>query len=351
MNIAVVDIAASEGGALAVLYDFCDALRKSEKANNCWYIITSTVDIEENEFIHNVKYPEIKKSWIKRFLWEKKTFPKLMKKLKIDIVFSLQNNAMPAGQYRQIIYFHNVLLLQKIGTFLDSKIYNAGLAVRTNLLGPYTRYTWSNADKIIVQGNHVKKMVSAYYNASDIEVIRTQVEYPGEMENSAQKIVGYIYPTSAYSYKNIEVIIEAEKKLNRLGKRIDVLITIDGDENGYARKMVALAKKVEGIHFIGYQKRDKLFELYKRYGVIITSRYESFCVPIVEAMMAGTVIVGFELPYFAELTNHYSRVYSTSDNDKLSNLMINGLKDTASGNYSNKNIDGWKRIIELIQQV
>lgn len=350
MNIAVVDVAANEGGALSVLKDFCDTLCNLTDEDNEWYIITSVVDIEENRFIHNIKYPEIKKSWKKRMQWEKQVLPKLLADLKIDIVFSLQNNAFQKGSYKQIVYLHNVLMLQKFGMFIDFKPYNRNLAIRTNILAPYIRNTWKNADKMIVQGKSVKEQLSRYYHKKDIEVVRPNVQCAAEVRNVARQIKGYIYPTSGFSYKNIEAIIEAERTLNSKGVMVEVLVTIDGTENGYTKAIVESAKDVGGIKFIGIQSRERLFQLYKDYGLLMTSKLESFGVPIIEAMMVGTVVVGIARPYFLELTKGYERCYCADQESDLAKLMQEGLLNSLIGNYAYQE-EGWIKVIDIIKNL
>lgn len=351
MNIAVIDVAASEGGALSVLLDFCETLRKQKKENH-WYIITSVVTIEESEYVHNIKFPEVKKSWLDRIRWERCVFPKLMKDLKINIVFSLQNNAFISGRYTQIVYFHNVLLVQKFGSFLGVRTHSKELAVRTNLLGPYTRHTWRNADKIIVQGFFVKELLKRYYEESNIIVVKPEVTCPKECIGAGTKIKGYIYPTSGYEYKNIEEIIYAEKILNMQGKKIEILITIDGTENEYTKRMVTLAKETSGIRFIGFQDRKNIFDFYRNYGLIMTSKIESFGVPIVEAMMVGTVVVGESRPYIKELVSGYNRAYLVTPKRDLSNAILDGLYDEQKGNYrlNSEKKNEWNTVIDIILQ-
>lgn len=350
MNIAVIDVAASEGGALSILMGFCDALRKVADSKDQWYIVTSIIDIEENDVVHNIKIPDIKKSWLKRIQWEKSGFSELMKSLKIDMVFSLQNTAFPKGDYSQIVYFHNILLLQPAGSFVDFRLYNVGIAIRANLIGPYTRKSWENADRMIVQGESIKRAVSKYYDAEKIDVIPSDVMYKG-MDLKAGKIKGYIYPTSSYSYKNVEALIAAEQKLNSQGIEVEILVTLNGTENGYAKRVVRLGRKVKGIRFIGVQRREKLFEMYREYGLVMPSKLESYGIPIIEAMMMGTVVTGVRRPYFIELTDHYSRTYVSNDDDSLYEALIQGLKDENAGNYQYINGNSWMNVIETVKNL
>ena len=348
MNIAVIDVAAIIGGALSVLNDFCDEIKKNARDGEQWYIITSVVDIEENSFVHNIKFPEIKKSWLHRLKWERIVFPKLMKELDIDVVFSLQNNALPKGSYKQVVYFHNVLLIQKWGSYLTKENIKNKIAIYVNILGPYIRNTWKQANIIIVQGISVKNMMLKFVNRNKIKVIRSRVNVPDEYKDKAGMIKGYIYPTSAFNYKNIESIIEAEKILNGQGKDIEILVTIDGSENEYAKRIVNNAKKVRGIKFIGWQQREHLYDLYAKYGLIQVSKLESLPVPILEAKKIGTVIVGLNEPYVVEAVGEYKRALIASNIEELCKNLEKGL-DLEKGHISEDTCGGWLEVISTIR--
>jgi glycosyltransferase involved in cell wall biosynthesis len=350
MNIAVVDVAAQTGGALSVLDDFVDALLKYESdSENQWFIFTSVVPVKEEKNIHNIQCPKVKKSWIHRLMWERTDFPQYVTELGIDVVFSLQNNGLSVGNISQLVYFHNVLLLQKRSefSFLDKS--ERSFAVYSSLLGPYIRKTWKNVDVLVVQTNSVKTQIEKLGIKKDIRVITPEVS-SDLIKGDAPRIKGYIYPTGAQTYKNHAVIINAERKLNEEGKKIDVLFTIDGSENEYAKRILEESKKVKGITCIGKQTRENLYNLYREYGVIWTSRFESFGMPLMEAKVVNTVAVALDYPYAQEILSDYQRGYITKE-ASLHEVMKKGMLDEniTSNQYTQKN--GWEEMISLILEM
>lgn len=355
MRIAVVDVAAQNGGALSVLNDFVDALLEQESGTeNEWYIITSVVSTREAENIHNIKCPEVKRSWLHRLWWEYSTFRRLVKRLKIDIVFSLQNNGLPVKKVKQVVYFHNVLLVQnncKFSFFVGAERI---FAIYSRILGPYIRYSWKNADAIIVQGNSVKDQVSRYFSKKQIYVCKPNVII-GSGAVSKGKVRGFIYPATAMIYKNFELIVEAVKQLELAGTRTEVLFTITGDENQYAEKIKREAAQTKSIKLIGYQTRETILQKYLEYGLIITSRLESLPVPILEAMNYQTAIVALNLPYVKDIVQsvHYNRIYiAQNDADSLASTMSDALNDENIGNYVLKDEeDSMRQLINIIKRV
>ena len=344
MNIAVIDVAAESGGALSVLNDFVEYINKTEKENQ-WYILTSVVEINETDNVHNLMYPAIKKSWFHRIIWEKKTFPRLLKRLKIDSVVSLQNNALPSGACVQIVYFHNVFLIQKRNVFSFLKSNERKYAIYCDILGPYVRKTWRYADFLVVQTESVKTQIQNYNRKLPIEVIAPTMKQQAVKNHS--RIRGYIYPASASIYKNFEAIIQAEKWLNEQGKEIEILFTVTGTENKYAEDIRKKTEKIQGIKFIGPISREEVLAYYKDYGLIMTSKYETFSMPIMEAKLCNTVIVGIDLPYVHEVTRNYNRVYICQESD-LGETLEKGLNDINEGNFDGTSEDSWKKFVNLI---
>ena len=344
-NIAVIDVAADGGGALSVLSDFIHTLKES-KTKHQWYIFTSVVEIEETPTIHNLVFPEVKKSWLYRLYWENMMLPGLLRKKKIAAVLSLQNGGVPVGSWTQFIYFHNIILLQKRNTFSFIKKEERRHAIYLNLIGTYVRWTLSRAQKIFVQANHVKDKMCVL-GINQVSVIRPNVP---ETTNIRQKgkIRGYIYPTPAKKYKNIEYIFEAERILNSRGEKIDVLLTIDQDDSGYAKKLYNEAKDLNGITFIGRQERNKLIAMYEDYGLVITSRFESFPIPIAEAINCGTVIVALNYPYAKELLERYNRAY-IAERPFLAEALEKGMKDQKEAIYYQKEYLSYQDMIQEIE--
>ena len=354
MRIAVVDVAAQSSGALSVLNDFVDTLVEQESGTEDeWFIITSIVDTNEANNIHNIKYPEIKRSWLHRLWWDYSSFRRLVKKLKVDLVFSLQNNGLPTKKLKQVVYFHNVLLVQHSFKFSFRVKAERILAIYSRILGPYIRYSWKNADAIIVQGDSVKQQVGRYFPMSQIYVCKPKVKME-QQTIAVGKIKGFIYPATALKYKNFEMIIEAVKKLEEAGRQTEILFTISGNENTYAERIKKEAEKTKSIKLIGYQNREFILEKYKEYGLIITSRLESFPVPIREAMCCQTVIVALDLAYVLDFTQSalYNRLHIAQDNiDSLVLAMQEALSDEEKGNYVLKDEeDSMKQLINILKE-
>lgn len=350
MNIAVVDVAAESGGALSVLEDFVDTIVRNEESNSDeWFIITSVVRTKETKRVHNIRFPEVKRSWRSRLVWEYVKFPQIVKEYGIDIVFSLQNNAMPVIKKPQVVYFHNVLLSQQNVRFSFCKKDERLYAVYTRILAPYIRRSWRRADKIITQSVSVRDQVQRYAGSDKIEVCRPRLRIDG-LRKAKDRIKGYIYPATPQSYKNFEAVVYAASKLEEINAEFEILLTISGDENEYAKRIKELAAGIKSVKLIGFLDRDEVLEKYSEYGLVMTSKIESYGVPILEAMVAGTVIAGVDRDYIREHAEYtgYNRIYLSEESD-LFRAMLEGLHDDKESNYKMPENDGMERTIEIVK--
>ena len=338
MKIAVVNVAAEVGGTVSLLLDFVKQLSILDSENE-WYILTSVVKVKETENIHNFRFPQIKKSMMHRLFWEYRVFPQFIKKHKISVVLSMQNNGLPCRVQKQIVYFHNILLIQQRYRFSLFNKSEQRFALSRMIKNPYIRYSWKMADLIITQTESVKEMLSEFYPKEQIMVIPPSLNLDIK-EPSDKKVKGFIYPAGPGAYRNFEIIIDAVKGLEIEGKSVEILFTISGEENTYAKEIKRRADRTSGIRLIGRQSRESILQMYESYGLIITSKLESFPFPILEAMHYQTVIVALDFPYVQDQMRmtKYNRLYiAKRDGTDLREMIMKALLDEEKGNFSIKN--------------
>lgn len=306
MRIAVIDVAANRGGAMSVLLDFLgfiqsdDAFCKSQE----WFIYTSTpLDINKNN-VHNILVSKVKKSWFHRLAWEKGKVKKALEESRIDAVISLQNTAVTKGRYRQIVYFHNVLLLEKSSKYSLRKPEERQFAFYTKLVGRYTLATLKNADVVVCQTETVRHDLLDHNDCLNVQVIRPNVRFNPKHKNKADlPVSGLVYPTSAVPFKRVEELVQCVASYRDWFRTnsFEVLITISGEENEYARKIKRMCEGLSDIiKLIGFQDRDKLMKLYYAHALFVCSELESFPIPFIEAAYVGTPIIAANYPYARE---------------------------------------------------
>ena len=121
MKIAVINVAASSGGALSVLKEFYSYIRNNRQNNNGqdleWLFLVTTPQLEEDEHIKVINFPWIKESWFHRAFWDFYVAPRIIQDYDADIVFSMQNVCIPRIKIPQVLYVHQPLPFQNVKSF------------------------------------------------------------------------------------------------------------------------------------------------------------------------------------------------------------------------------------------
>ena len=344
MRIVVNDIAASSGGVLTVLKDFYQFVRENDKDNE-WVFLVCDDFIESTDRIQVIKLPEIKKSYIKRLIFDFFTGRKLIKELKADCIFSLQNTLIHGVGVPQTVYQHQPLPFQEVKSYSFLKGDERKMAVYQHLIGQTIFLSAKKADKLIVQtewmidaickkcGVKKEKIVKIAPNIENAEGYRAEVKREQDF---------FFYPTSAMPYKNIDCIYEASRLLEARGVDFQVNITVpDGKEQ-------------KNINYIGQIPRSEVFASLCRGSLVFPSYIETFGYPLIEAAQMGAIVLAADCPYAHEVLGGYENAYyfDPFSPSALADLM----EKVITGEIENKGIyanveekeNTWKYVVQEV---
>lgn len=115
----------------------------------------------------------------------------------------------------------------------------------------------------------------------------------------------FLYASTPDCHKNFETLCEAARLLElEVGRgRFKVILTIDGNENRYARWLYRRWGQVSSIDFHGFMSKDELFETYRKAGTMVfPSRVETWGLPISEyqTLNPDARVLAADLPYAHE---------------------------------------------------
>ena len=338
-TIVISAINITDSGPLSILKQ----VQKSLNFYNKYKVIYLLNNKELLKLNNNEKvktFPHAKKSWFLRIFYEWIYFYYLSKKIKPYVWFSLHDISPFVISKKRFVYCHNpsIFLHIKLINFLDFKL----------LLFKYFykylyRFNINSNDSVIVQQDWIKKYFKKYIcPKSKIEIIRpdeNKERLSNKFINFLQKKIAHknkinvLYPTTARTFKNIELIINASKD-SEIYKRFIFNITISGNENLYARYIRLRASKFKNIKLIGYKKNINQF--YKKADIVITtSLLETWSLPLSEAVFFKKIIMAPNLPYAIENLNSYPLAifFNTSNEDDFKEKLLN----LDYGNYKNPN--------------
>lgn len=167
-----------------------------------------------------------------------------------------------------------------------------------------------------------------------------------------------------YKVKALDVLLKAmDIVVNKKGyKNIKLKIVGTGEYKDYyeaIRNSLALNNNVE---FLGYVKNDEISEIYKNSDVLcVSSSFETFCIPIVEAFSTGLPVITTDCIGPLEIVNNENAIVTSVGNvEKYADSIIkmfetyskydkNEIRSYALSKYDKKIV--CKKIIEILKSV
>jgi len=168
---------------------------------------------------------------------------------------------------------------------------------------PLERYSLNNCDTLICVSETLKRYAQRY-RTKNIRVIYNRVDLNRFLASGKRDLQGdgpfkLLSVARLVSQKNQECLIRSIKDL-------DVKLTLIGDGPKFSHlERVARALGVTGkVEFIPSVPHNQIQRYYHQADLfVLSSHYEGFCIPIIEAMAAGLPIVASDLEVISELTN------------------------------------------------
>jgi glycosyltransferase involved in cell wall biosynthesis len=180
---------------------------------------------------------------------------------------------------------------------------------------------------IVVQQEWLRDaFVERYLVAPHRVIVSHPILHAVSASRPARPVRVFVYPTLARPFKNVELIGEAVRRLEREpGWNGEVRVTIDPADGRYARWLYRRYGDLRSLHFIGRQDRAGMRQLYAEADCLIfPSRLETWGLPISEAKAAGLPLVVADLPYARETVGTYDRVtfVPVGDGDRLAEILL-----------------------------
>lgn len=362
-NLIVVSaINLRSGGALSILNDCLDFLGNSY--GDSYKIIALVHDkkkIESLNKIDFIEFPYSVKSYFLRLFYEYYFFKSLSRKLKPYLWLSLHDVTPNIEAQIQAVYCHNpspFYRLKLSEVFLDPLFacfvffYRFLYAIGIN-----------KNHYVIVQQDWLRNRFREMYTLPHDKII---VAYP---EISTRKPDGlkiqkndknnsfiFFFPSFPRVFKNFDIICEAAEKLEKLGKaNFSILLTIDGTENRYSKKLYEKYSSLRCLRFIGLLSRTKVFEhLMTCDCLLFPSKLETWGLPITEAKCFSKPILVADLPYAHETVGNYDKVlfFAPESADDLAEKMLRAIQGKFDSQVfdlpASPFVDTWKGLFEVL---
>lgn len=331
MRIVINDVAATPdaGGIFSILSDFYNDVLNDPKGHE-WIFILAGKFFPESKNVKILVHSDLKKNWIKKFVFEFIDGYKEINKLQPDVFISLQNIVTrKVSASKKFVYVDKPLSFQNEKSFSFFKKDERKLAVHQKVIGPMIKHSIRSSNvKVIVQSEWLKKeIVKQRLASSDEIIVETPVinmsEYGvhnGKNMPTKAKTVNFFYPATPYVYKNHQLIIDAVKIITqKYGfQDFSVEFTIKHSDLVYNGDLP------RQIRCVGQLERKKVIQKYSESVLVFPSYIETLGLPLLEAAMQGGLILASDTQFSHELLKNYTDVhyFNFRDSGELASLMI-----------------------------
>ena len=213
--------------------------------------------------IELIEFKDSASSYVRRLYYEYFYFKKISEKYNPFLWLSLHDITPNVTADIKAVYCHNAAPFYRM-QFKDILI-DPFFFLFNSFYKYLYRINIKKNNYVIVQQDWLRTAFKKMYG-----IKRIIVAHPDDIfvyDIPSVKKVGnkyrFFYPTLSRFFKNIEVIGEAVKILNEKDyMNFEVIITIDGTENYYAKSIVNLYEKYNNIKLIGRVDRKDVFKIY-----------------------------------------------------------------------------------------
>ncbi|MBQ7089049.1 MAG: glycosyltransferase [Clostridia bacterium] len=345
MRIVVNDIAASTGGAMTVLRDFYRCVCDNDTENE-WIFLLGDRYFEETDNVKIIPMPEIKKSGLKKLLFDFCTGRTFIAALKPDVVFSMQNIITFGLKVPQIVYIHQSIPFQRVKKFSFFKRSERKLAVIQHLIGEIIKRSAAKSHRVIVQTEWMKEAVckKCRLAADRINVVMPQVK-PFSAEISADfDSTAFFYPTAPGIYKNNVAVYTASEQLEKKGLDFHITLTLPEEKSRGC------------VRCVGRLPYEEVVLRYHSSTLLFPSYIETFGYPLAEARQAGAIVLASDTAFSREVLEGYENAYffDPFKPEELADLMervVSGaiIRRAVSAAETTRQ-DSWAEVMDIVRR-
>lgn len=345
MKILVYDIAASNRGALSVLQDFYQQVLEYDKENE-WHFVISTPELKEERNVYVHRFPWIKENPINRLYFDNFVIQKLIQKLKVDLIVSLQNVCVSRCNIPQRLALHNALPFHKCDKTVLCGVFSI---LKQKYMNRKIINSLSMADRVIVPNEWI---YNACIKISGIDVKRVkmvkpvlEIPVPNKKYSGLEKEpMEFFYPANAEPYKRHDLLIKACQIIQKgNNQNFNIILTASGNENYYIKNYKSICEAEHlPIRFHGAMSREEVMRHYCEGVLLFPSEIETDALPLIEAMMCNSFIIATQTDFAECILRNYPNciLVPIGDENALSEAMCDVLlhkKNSVEYKYDREN--------------
>lgn len=293
---------------------------------------------EDEECISTTENFTIEKIATKPYpYWEQVSLPKILKKIKPDILHCTANTAPLFYSGKMVITIHDVIYMESVN-FSGSSYQNFGNLYRKFIVPKVAK----NAKIIITVSEFEKKVISSRLKIPEnkIRVIYNAVN-PQFRELDHSTLVSFknnnhlpddfiLHFGNTAPKKNTIGVLKAYS-LYRGNKKGDLTLVITDCSKDYIQNLLKeineeeLIKDIHILNYISFTEVPFLYNLAKVF--LYPSHRESFGMPVIEAMACGTPVITSDTSALPEIAGGAALLVDPKNEDEMANQIIRLIND------------------------
>lgn len=334
-NILINGLNAKSGGGKTILDNFLIILSKIQ-SKHIYYVLVPNINNYKKYETKHVKiisvYSILKKDVFAFYVYSI-SLPKLIRSLRINLVFNLADIPIPSN-IKQIFFFDwayavypnsNVWKRMGIKSFFKRKI-------KLYLFNKYVSYP----SLYIAQTDIIKNRLLEQYKIKKVIVIPSPLTFEAFSKNvhfdfKLPKGINLLCLTYYYSHKNLEIFIPLAKIIKSKGLDYKLIITINKTQDNKAKLLLNEIKKnnlEDTIINIGPINHKYVNSLYSQCDAfIMPTLLESYGLTYIEAMQNNKTIITSDLDFAKFVCGDVGYYFDPNDPISIFNTIQKALND------------------------
>lgn len=292
--------------------------------------------------VHEGRFEKVRAPWRWYSLGEQIHFPRLLRRLRLDLMHFPHFNVPLFARQPFIVTVHD-LILNKFPT------------ERATTLEPYIywvkhqAYLWvirsalKRSQHVLAVSENTKRDILETYGIQPAKVTVTYeaCDLPGDREIAGVDLGAHfgitqpflLYVGTSYPHKNLEQLVELAVRYKQLGRGVQIVLV--GRDDFFSKRLQTLVRQRLGDHdrtliFTGYVDDRVLNALYAAArAYIFPSLYEGFGLPGLEAMARGVPVASSNSSSLPEVYGQAAVYFKPDDISDIQRAVDRLLDDEA----------------------
>ncbi len=336
MTIGIDAVGISHGGGATILLDTIPELLN---ARPDWTIHLFVLPRDERSFenpgpsprlhIHEIAHA---RSMFGRLLWIESRLPRIATRIGLDGIVSFANIGSSHPRIPQLVFCQQFLAVTNLSKVRRS----AGGTIRLRFLRRAIVKGARSSDAVVVQTEVMRAAMLRLIPELEAKVFVVpsgvaekplpRTVRPRISEALAAGAPRLLYSSAFYPHKNHRNLITAFAQVKKKFPKAMLLLTIEPQKE--LRELVRSLDLAANVQYLGNLSQSEIWFAYRNVDVTVyPSLFESFGMPIAEALVAGCPVAASDLPYAHEVAGDAAVYFDPGKPQEIANVLNSVVAD------------------------